>query len=109
MRILSKKKRIPPDWTINEFAKKLRNEKGYLERRFKIREIGAFGSFIHNAQKEDSDLDILVDFNTTPGLFDFMRLEEYIGNLLGVKVDLVMKSALKKHIGKRILEEVIYF
>ncbi|MEM2123321.1 MAG: nucleotidyltransferase, partial [Candidatus Bathyarchaeia archaeon] len=40
-------------------------------------------------------------------LLDFIRLENYLSEELGVKVDLVEKSALKPRIGKRILEEVV--
>jgi len=41
-------------------------------------------------------------------LIKFVELEEYLSELLGIKVDLVMKSALKPRIGKRILKEVVY-
>ncbi|RZB32667.1 MAG: hypothetical protein AEth_00345 [Candidatus Argoarchaeum ethanivorans] len=41
-------------------------------------------------------------------LITFVELEEYLSDLLGVKVDLVMKSALKPRIGKHILKEAVY-
>jgi len=53
-------------------------------------------------------VDILVDFDETPSLLRFVHLENYLTDLLGMKVDLVMKKALKKHIGKNILKEVIF-
>ena len=40
-------------------------------------------------------------------MFEFVRLERHLTAILGVKVDLVMKSALKPEIGKRILSEVV--
>jgi predicted nucleotidyltransferase len=43
-----------------------------------------------------------------PGIFGFLRLERYLSELLGKKVDLVEKSALKPRIGRRVLQEVIY-
>jgi predicted nucleotidyltransferase len=52
-------------------------------------------------------VDVLVEFEEPIGLFEFMELEEYLSDLLGVKVDLVSKKALKPHIGERILQEVI--
>ena len=61
-----------------------------------------------NEQKSESDLDVLVEYEKTPGFFSFVRLEEELSKLLGVQVDLVMKSALKPHIGKIILDEVQY-
>ena len=47
-------------------------------------------------------------FKEAPGLFKFLELEERLKTILKVKVDLVMKSALKPQIGKRILSEVVY-
>jgi predicted nucleotidyltransferase len=55
----------------------------------------------------DIDVDVLVEFDDPIGLFEFMKLENYLSDLLCVKVDLVSKKALKPHIGERILEEVI--
>ena len=78
-----------------------------LSKRFKVKTIGVFGSYVRGEQKEGSDLDVLVEFEEPVGLFEFMALENYLSDLLGVKVDLVSKKALKPHIGKRILEEVI--
>ena len=99
---------IPFEWPISEKLKKIADNKEYLQKKFKIKEIGTFGSYIHNTQKKKSDLDILVNFSETPSLFEFLETEEYLSNLLGVKVDLVMKNSLKKHLKKHILEEVIY-
>ena len=50
---------------------------------------------------------MLVEFYETPGLLRFIAMENYLSDLLGVKVDLVMKDALKPAIGKRILAEVV--
>lgn len=54
-----------------------------------------------------SDLDVLVEFEQAPSLFEFVRLEREIAHVLGVKVDLVMKSALKPAIGEHILREIV--
>jgi predicted nucleotidyltransferase len=50
-----------------------------------------------------------IEFEKTSALslLDFVRLENHLSNVLGVKVDLVEKQALKPRIGKRILEEVV--
>jgi len=79
-----------------------------LRERFKVKRIGVFGSYVKGRQRRKSDIDILVEFEEPVGLFDFLGLEEYLASLLGVKVDLVSKKALKPRIGARILEEVIY-
>lgn len=95
--------------------KKLKDIKAILEqhkleiqRKFKVKEIGIFGSYTRGRQKLKSDIDILVEFSEPVGLFEFMDLEDYLKSLFGVKVDLVSRKALKPHIGERILREVIY-
>ncbi len=58
-------------------------------------------------QTADSDLDVLVEFTEPPSLFEFARLEYDLSEQLGIKVDLVMKDALKPALGQRILKEVV--
>lgn len=93
--------------TIKEIKKVLLERKAELEDK-KVKEIGIFGSYVKGKAKKKSDVDILVEFSEPIGLFEFMDLEEYLGNLLGIKVDLVSKKALKPRIGKYILKEVVY-
>jgi len=93
--------------TLKEITSTLETLKLTLRERFKVKTIGVFGSYVRGEQKQQSDVDVLVEFEEPVGLFEFMDLEIYLSNLLGVKVDLVSKKALKPHIGKRILEEVI--
>ncbi|MEM5784894.1 MAG: nucleotidyltransferase family protein [Candidatus Aenigmatarchaeota archaeon] len=94
--------------TIEEIKEILRNHKGELKEKFKVKEIGIFGSYVKGTQKDKSDIDILVGFETPIDFFTFLELEEFLTELLGVKVDLVMKKALKPEIGKHILSEVLY-
>ena len=81
-----------------------------LQNDYHITELGIFGSYVRGEQTEDSDIDILVEFDPSFqfGLFTYCRIENYISDALGKKVDLVMKKALKPYIGKRILQEVTY-
>ena len=58
-------------------------------------------------EKRASDLDVLVEFEVTPSFFRFIELEDHLSQLLGVKVDLVMKRALKPGIGQYILAEAV--
>jgi len=91
-----------------EIKKVLKINETFLKEKFKVKEIGIFGSYVRGEQKKRSDLDILVEFRKPIGLFEFMDMEEYLAKILGIKVDLVSKKALKPRIGKHILEEVIY-
>lgn len=93
---------------VDGIKRMLLRRKVELNRKFKVKRIGVFGSYVRSEQKRGSDVDVLVEFEEPVGLFEFMALENYLSDLLGVKVDLVSKKALKPHIGERILEEVIY-
>ena len=86
----------------------LRQNKPALKKQFKIKLLGIFGSYARDGQKKKSDVDILVEFSQTPGLFDYIRAENRLSHLLKKRVDLVMKGALKPSIGKNIMREVIY-
>ena len=76
-----------------------------MRERYGVRELWLFGSHLRGEQRKRSDLDVLVEFDRVPSLFEFIRLERYLSELLKMKVDLVMKSALKPVIGRHILEE----
>ena len=94
---------------IEEIKKKLAELKPLLKEEFKVQSIGVFGSYLRGEEKKRSDLDVLVEFEDSAGLslLDFIGLENYLSEALGVKVDLVEKSTLKPRIGKHILEEVV--
>jgi predicted nucleotidyltransferase len=93
---------------IEEIKEKIRELKPVLHEKYKVSEIGIFGSYVRGEQKKKSDLDILVDFYEVPDLWSFIELQDFLSKKLKVKVDLVMKSALKPYIGKIILQEVIF-
>lgn len=86
----------------------LRQHKQELKQRFKLKEIGIFGSYLRGKQRKRNDVDILVEFEEVPGLLGFIEVEEYLSKTIGLKVDLVMKRALKPGIKKYILREVVY-
>ncbi|MHB1134119.1 MAG: nucleotidyltransferase family protein [Chloroflexota bacterium] len=72
-----------------------------------VRQLWLFGSRVRGEAMPDSDLDVLVEFEAPPSLIRFVELEYYISEQLGVKVDLVMRTALKPAIGRRILAEAV--
>jgi predicted nucleotidyltransferase len=95
---------------LDEIKEKLAKHKEDLRARFKVKELGIFGSYVKEEQKEGSDLDVLVEFEEDAklSLLDVVGLELELSDLLGVKVDLVEKKTLKPYIGQRVLEEVVY-
>ncbi|MGQ3683460.1 MAG: AAA family ATPase [Candidatus Loosdrechtia sp.] len=94
--------------TLEEIKEIISQHKDELKKQYGIKEIGIFGSYVRDDQDESSDVDILVEFERPIGFIKFMQLENSISELLGIKVDLVTKKALKPYIGKRILQEVQY-
>lgn len=93
---------------LNKYKMLLQKQKEFLKKEYGISELGVFGSYVRGEEKKDSDLDVLVQVNKNIGLLKFIGAENYLSDLLDVKVDLVMKDALKPIIGKYILKEVVY-
>mgnify|MGYP001578359384 CR=1 FL=1 len=93
--------------TLQEVLLTLKSHLPELRETYGIKSLGVFGSYVRGEVQRRSDLDLLVEFDRVPTLFEFVRLERYLTTLLGVKVDLVMKTALKPDIGKRILSELV--
>ena len=78
-----------------------------LSRRYQVKSLSVFGSYVRREQNDESDLDVLVEYRDIPGLIRYIELENYLSDLLKVKVDLVMKNSLKPRIAERIMTEAI--
>jgi len=94
--------------TVDKLKETLADHKEELRERFKVKEIGFFGSYVREEQKKRSDVDILVTFYETIDLFTFVKLENYLSDILGVKVDLVTKDGIKPRLREKILSEAVY-
>jgi predicted nucleotidyltransferase len=92
---------------LKEIEDKIKGSKPILKEKFKVKDIGIFGSYTRGEQTENSDLDVLVEFGERVGFFKFLELEEYLEELLNLKIDLVSRKALKPRIGQNILKEVV--
>jgi hypothetical protein len=69
--------------TLEEIKQWLVQNKSLLRERYKVRELGVFGSYVRQEQTETSDVDILVEFFETPSLLKFLNLENYLSDNLG--------------------------
>jgi predicted nucleotidyltransferase len=98
-------KRILPERA--ELIRALAVELPTLRDRYAVRTLALFGSYARGEARARSDLDLLVEFDRAPSLLKFVQLEQYLSDLVGVKVDLVMKDALKPTIGHQILAELV--
>ena len=94
--------------TFEEIKELLQKHKEEFREQYGLKGIGIFGSYIKGEQKEKSDLDILIELDKPIGFVRFMRFESALSQLVGVRVEMVTRKALKPHIGKRILQEVKY-
>lgn len=94
--------------TLDQVKKVISEEKDTLAKKYNVKRIGVFGSVARGEDNKKSDIDLLVEFKKSVSLFDLLDVEYYLEDRLGKKVDLVPKDSLRKHIGKHILDEVLY-
>ena len=92
---------------VQQYRRRLLEELPSLAARYRVSSLGLFGSYLRGTQRPDSDLDILVSFHETPTLLRLVELENHLSDLLGVKVDLVVRDSLKPRIGEHVLREVV--
>lgn len=92
--------------TLDDIMSQLRAMQPDLKRRYPIREMGVFGSYVRGEQREESDLDVLVELGDGITLVDYAGLQLELSDALGLKVDLANKKTLKRRIGQRILAEL---
>lgn len=91
--------------SLEENLKKL---KPTLSRKFKVKRLGLFGSYVKGQARRSSDVDVLVEFSRSIDLMDFVALEKYLTEQTGAKIDLVSIKALRPEFKSTILNEVIY-
>jgi predicted nucleotidyltransferase len=71
-----------------------------------VRRLALFGSFARNTQRNDSDVDLLVDFLPGRKTFDaFMAVYDLLEKTLQRRIELITPESLSPHIGPRILQE----
>jgi uncharacterized protein len=85
----------------------LKRNKSDMEKRFTVKRIGLFGSFLHGAADEQSDIDILVVL-AQPTLDHYMDLKFFLEDELGKSVDLVLADSLKPRLRPIITAEAAY-
>ena len=90
---------------MKEDIKRILSENLEILRRYKTQSISLFGSYVRNEQKEDSDIDLLVEFKGGITLFDIIDLESSLSEIFKKKVNIVSKRGLSKYIGPYILKE----
>jgi len=75
--------------------------------RYHLKSIGIFGSFTREDFKDDSDIDILIDYEQPIGI-EFIDLAEELEKILNLKVDLVSKNGVKPKYLEEIQKDLVY-
>ena len=92
---------------LSQILKALKKNLPELREEYNISTLEVFGSFVRSEQEEKSDLDLLITFTENPSLLKYIKLENFLSDLLGIRVDLVMKDSLKPRLSHNILEEAV--
>jgi predicted nucleotidyltransferase len=94
--------------SVDEILNTLRHHLPQLQDEYGVRSLWLFGSYVRGEQRKRSDLDMLVELdNRSLSLLKFIGLENHLGDLLKIKVDLVEKDILKPGIGRNVLKEIV--
>lgn len=90
---------------LDEVIEKLKLQYPYLSSEFGIRRIGVFGSVAKQDEREESDIDLIVEFNKPIG-FKFISLAEYMEELFGRKVDIITKDGIRNIRVRRVSTDI---
>ncbi len=90
---------------LDELKHTLASYKHELEDKYHVKEIGIFGSYAREKQTNNSDLDVLIEFNKPVSLLQIISLENYISDILGIKVDVVTKNNIREELKEAILKD----
>jgi predicted nucleotidyltransferase len=95
--------------TKTQAIKKLQDNKQILEKRFGVKEVAIFGSYVKNTQHKHSDIDILVSLKQSHVNFDnYMELKFYLAKIIGRKIDLILKDSIREELKPAILNSAVY-
>lgn len=94
--------------TQAEVLQVLTQQKPLLLETYRLTRLGIFGSYARGEQTDESDIDVLVDYEKAPTLWRLIELRDYLSELFAIKVDVVTRNGLKARIRERVLTEVIY-
>ncbi|MCD6527770.1 MAG: nucleotidyltransferase family protein [Desulfuromonas sp.] len=91
----------------DQVLQKLSVHLGEIKHRFSVESLSVFGSMARDEAGPDSDLDILIVYKETPGIFAFLELKDYLEKTVNRPVDLVTDKALKEQLRDSIMQEAV--
>jgi hypothetical protein len=92
---------------IQEIQRNLSSLKDAMHNAYGVSSIEIFGSFVRGEQREDSDIDVLVDFDRDVSLLDVSALQVFLTEQLGAQIDVVLKRSVRKELKDRIFAEAV--
>jgi predicted nucleotidyltransferase len=92
----------------DEILEILGSVKEEVKQEYKAEIKGIFGSYARGDEKEESDIDVLVDFGKDADLFDLVGLGLFLEEKLHCKVDVVPQDSLREEIKPYVLKEMVY-
>jgi len=93
--------------TITEIKDQLAKLREEIHKTFAVSRLEIFGSYVRGEQRENSDVDMLVDFDREVSLLDVAGLQVYLSEQLGVKVDIVLRRSVRKELKDTIYAEAV--
>ncbi len=93
--------------SLEEIKSSICNEKQHLFSKYPIKSLAIFGSYARKEQHDESDVDILVEFDDNIGI-RFIDLADEIESITGIKIDLVSKNGIKERYFDAIKPDLIY-
>lgn len=92
---------------LTDIIENIKTHKSILQTKYGLNTIAIFGSYSHGFENQDSDLDIMVDFDRPIGV-EFIDLANELEKILDIKVDLVSKNGIKPEYFQNIKTDLIY-
>lgn len=93
--------------SLSDIKKTITAQKPRFLSNYPIKSIAIFGSFARNEQTDQSDIDIMVEFDGSIGL-KFIDFANELESLLGLKVDLVSRKGIKPVYFESIKKDLVY-
>jgi hypothetical protein len=92
---------------ILEIKRQLSALKEIIHKDYGVSRIEVFGSYVRGEQREDSDLDVLVDFDRDVSLLDVVGLELFLSDSIGIKTDVVLRRSVRRELKDIIFGEAV--
>jgi predicted nucleotidyltransferase len=92
---------------VEEIKRHIASLKDLIHKDFGVSNIEIFGSYVRGEQREDSDVDVLVEFDREVSLLDVVGLEQFLSDSLGIKTDVVLRRSVRPELKDIVFSEAV--